>query len=75
MQPAAEVLFEAVEPGPSAHAFLAMSYHRLGDTDKARTAMEQLRTLMQEAPYASDSIAQGFLRQAETVLAEPAGKR
>jgi tetratricopeptide (TPR) repeat protein len=49
-------------------AFLAMAHGRLGQTEKAQGYLNRLRETMKEARWAKDEEAQGFLREAETLM-------
>jgi WD40 repeat protein/serine/threonine protein kinase len=55
-------------PTPTEIAFLAMTYHRLGDFVKARAGLEDLRSRMKEAEAAKDVESQAFLREAEELI-------
>jgi tetratricopeptide (TPR) repeat protein len=57
---------------PADLAFLAMAYARLGQTDKAYDYFSRLRERMQQASWAKDQEAQGFLHEAETLLGQQA---
>jgi uncharacterized protein HemY len=59
---------------PTDWAFLAMAQHRLGKKDETEAAMKQLRELMKKPEWAQNPEAQAFLKEAEAVLKEPAGK-
>jgi Flp pilus assembly protein TadD len=59
---------------PGLLAFLAMAQHRLGKKDEAQAAMNRLRELIKEPIYAQHPEDQAFLKEAEAVLKEPAGK-
>jgi WD40 repeat protein len=66
-----ELLADAGSPYPGDWAFMAMSHHQLGETEKAATALSRLRELMQEPRHASDHECQRFLREAETLIESP----
>ncbi len=51
-------------------AVVAMASQKLGRYADARTALDQLRTLVQKAPGSGDQAALGFLREAESVVHE-----
>jgi Flp pilus assembly protein TadD len=59
-------------PIPADLSFQAMSYHQLGQKDKAQTALGQLRETMKKPRWAEDEEAIGFLREAEILVATPA---
>jgi hypothetical protein len=52
---------------PADLAFLALAHHRLGEPDKARTALGRLRALMKKPEHAIASEAQLFLSEAEAI--------
>jgi tetratricopeptide (TPR) repeat protein len=52
---------------PSDLAFLALAQHRLGQTEKARSTLGQLREVMKNPRLAGDQEAQAFLREAQTI--------
>jgi tetratricopeptide (TPR) repeat protein len=61
---------------PEVLAFLAMAQHRAGQHQDARTTLEQLRQAMQKPARASNAEAQGFLREAETLIErQPSDRR
>ena len=59
---------------PGYMAFFAMVEHKLGHNDQARTWLERLREIMKLPRWATDSEAQAFLHEAESVLAAPRSK-
>jgi tetratricopeptide (TPR) repeat protein len=60
---------------PVREAFLAMTYHRLGQKDQARDALSGVRNLMQfEPPEISVKNIQPFLREAEALIEGNPGK-
>jgi WD40 repeat protein len=62
---------------PADLAFLAMTRHRLGHTQEAQADLRRLRERVKEPHWAQDADAQGFLREAEALLAtaKPPGKQ
>jgi WD40 repeat protein/serine/threonine protein kinase len=56
--------------GESPHdiVFLAMTHHQLGDTDKARERLLQLRNVIQQPNWADDAELQSFLQEAEALI-------
>jgi len=56
---------------PAALAFLAMTRHHLGHPEEAKAELQRLRERMKDPRWAQDGKAQGFLREAEALLAEP----
>jgi eukaryotic-like serine/threonine-protein kinase len=63
---------------PADLAFLTMSQHQLGHVKEAQAELQRLRERMKDPRWAKDDEAQGFLREAESLLAEPktpAGKQ
>ena len=54
--------------GPTALAFLAMTLHRLGQKDDARSTLARLRELVKAPEWAGNEEAQGFLREAVGVI-------
>jgi tetratricopeptide (TPR) repeat protein len=56
-------------PIPADLTFLAMTYHQLGQEDKARSFLKRLREVVQDARWAKDPEAKAFLSEAEGVLA------
>jgi tetratricopeptide (TPR) repeat protein len=49
-------------------AFLAMTYHRLGQFEQARDALIRLRERLKDPAFANDEEAQAYLREAATLL-------
>jgi hypothetical protein len=49
-----------------------MTQQHLGHAQEARTYFQRLRERMRDPRWAQDAEAQGFLREAEALLAEPA---
>jgi len=58
-----------LEPAPENVAFIAMSLHKLDRKDEAKAGLERLRDLCKEERFAEDQEAQGFLAEAEKLLA------
>jgi hypothetical protein len=56
---------------PADLAFLAMTHHQLGHYKEAEAKLELLRERMKDPLWAQDAGAQGFLREAEELLAKP----
>jgi hypothetical protein len=60
---------------PTAHArdfaFLAMTHHQLGHAKEAEAELQLLRERIKVPRWAQDAQAQGFLREAEELLAKP----
>ncbi len=56
---------------PADLAFLAMAHHQLGHAKEAETKLQLLRERMKDQRWAQDAQAQGFLREAEELLAKP----
>jgi len=56
---------------PSDLAFLAMTQHQLGHAKEAQAEFQRLREEMKNPRWAQDAEAQGFLREAEALLAKP----
>jgi hypothetical protein len=52
-------------------AFLAMTQHQLGHAKEAQAELKRLRERMKDPRYAQADEAQGFLREAEALLAKP----
>jgi hypothetical protein len=52
-------------------AFLAMTQHQLGHAKEAQAELQRLRERMKDPRWAQDDEAQGFLREAESLLAKP----
>jgi WD40 repeat protein/serine/threonine protein kinase len=61
-------------PCPSDLAFLAMTYHRLGQRERALNYLGRLRERMKKPQWATDEEARSFLREAEELL-HPEGKK
>jgi hypothetical protein len=49
-------------------AFLAMAQHQLGRKDEAKATLARLPEVMKKPPWADDTWAQGFLREAEELI-------
>jgi hypothetical protein len=62
------------EPNAVDLAFLAMARQKLGDASAARDALEKLRTEMKKPDNAKNKELQGFLREAEALVAAAGGK-
>jgi tetratricopeptide (TPR) repeat protein len=56
---------------PEDLAFLAMTQQRLGHAKEAQAEFQRLREQMKDPRRAQDDEAQGFLREAEALLAKP----
>jgi tetratricopeptide (TPR) repeat protein len=56
---------------PTDLAFLAMAHHQLGHAQEAEATLQLLRERMKDPRWAQDAQAQGFLREAEELLAKP----
>jgi tricorn protease-like protein len=56
---------------PADLAFLAMTEQQLGHAKEAQTDLQRLRERMKDPRWAQDAEEQGFLREAETLLAKP----
>jgi len=54
---------------PADLAFLAMSQQQLGHVNEAQSELQRLRKRMKDPRWAKDEEAQGFLREAEALLA------
>ncbi len=59
---------------PSATSFLAMAYHRLGQTAEASAAMRQLRTIVKYGKWVCRPDVQDCYRQALEELGEPSSE-
>jgi aminoglycoside phosphotransferase family enzyme len=59
---------------PADLAFLAMALHRLGRTETSRATLNHLREVLRDSQAAASAENQAFLREAEAVLASPAGE-
>jgi hypothetical protein len=60
---------------PADLAFLAMTQHRLGKKDEAKTTLGRLRSVMKHPRLAEHEESLGFLREAEELIeGKPAGK-
>jgi hypothetical protein len=57
----------AIGAQPADLAFLALAHHRLGEHDRARTALDRLRALMKQPSLDGNTEAQSFLREAEVI--------
>jgi hypothetical protein len=60
---------------PTDLAFLAMTCRRLGRTDQAQRYLDRLRRSLTQPQWSPHAEAQGFLREAEKLLTEPAARR
>jgi tetratricopeptide (TPR) repeat protein len=56
---------------PADLAFLAMTQQHLGHAKEAQAELQRLRERMKEPDWAQNAEAQGFLREAEALLAKP----
>ena len=56
---------------PADLAFLAMTHQQLGHAKEAQAELQRLRERMKDPRWAQDAEAQGFLREAEALLAKP----
>jgi hypothetical protein len=56
---------------PADLAFLAMAQHHLGHAKEAQAELQRLRERITDPRWAEDAEAQGFLREAEALLANP----
>jgi hypothetical protein len=56
------------EPDPANVAFTAMTLHRMGRAEEAKTALEQLRELCKDEQFAEDMDVQGLLAEAEGLI-------
>ncbi len=56
---------------PADLAFLAMTQQQLGHAKEAQAELQRLRERMKDPRSAQDAEAQGFLREAEELLAKP----
>jgi len=54
---------------PADLAFLAMTQQQLGHAKEAQAELQRLRERMKDPRWAQDAEAQGFLREAEALLA------
>jgi hypothetical protein len=59
---------------PADLAFLVMALHRLGRTETSRETLSHLREIMRDSQAAASAENQAPLREAEAVLAGPAGE-
>ena len=68
----ADEINSADSPGgrPAEVAFIAMSLFRLGRDSEGKLAYNRLAGLMDESDYASQEVAQGYLREATKCLAD-----
>jgi tetratricopeptide (TPR) repeat protein len=57
--------------GPADPAFLTMAHHQLGHAKEAEAKLQLLRERMKDPRSAQAAEAQGFLREAEELLAKP----
>jgi WD40 repeat protein/serine/threonine protein kinase len=55
-------------PKPEDLAFLATAQHELGKKEEAKATLARLREIMKQAGWANNAEAQGFLREAETLI-------
>ena len=60
---------------PARLAFLAMTYHKLGQKEQAQKTLSQLRETAKDpaSSYSEDEETQAFLREAEACLREKSG--
>ena len=56
---------------PGDIAFLAMTHQQLGHAKDAQAELQRLRERMKETRWAQDAQSQGFLHEAEELLATP----
>jgi hypothetical protein len=56
---------------PANLAFLAMTYHQLGQEERAQSALARVRKIASEREWANDKEVQRFLCEAETVVGGP----
>jgi WD40 repeat protein/serine/threonine protein kinase len=56
---------------PTDLAFFAMAHQQLGNAKEAKAKLQLLRERMKDPRFAQDAEAQGFLREAEELLAKP----
>ena len=56
---------------PTDLAFLAMAHQQLGHAKDAEEQLQRLRQRMKDPRWAQDAQAQGFVREAEELLAKP----
>jgi eukaryotic-like serine/threonine-protein kinase len=56
---------------PADLSFLAMTQQQLGHAKEAQAALQRLRERMKDPRWAKDNEEQGFLREAEALLAKP----
>jgi hypothetical protein len=56
---------------PTDLAFLAMAHHQRGHVKEAQAKLQLLRERMKDPGWAQEAQAQGFLREAEGLLAKP----
>ena len=56
---------------PADLAFLAMAHQQLGHAKEAQAKLQLLRERMKDPRWAQDAQAQGFVREAEELLAKP----
>jgi hypothetical protein len=54
---------------PADLAFLAMTHQQLGHAKEAQAELQRLQERMKDPRWAQDAEAQGFLREAEALLA------
>jgi tetratricopeptide (TPR) repeat protein len=59
---------------PADLAFLAMALHRLGRSEASRTTLSHLRAVLRDSQAAASAESEALLREAEAVLAGPAGE-
>jgi hypothetical protein len=61
---------------PADLAFLALVQHQFGKKDEAKATLGRLREVMKQPQWTNNPEAQGFLREAEELIAgKPAGKK
>jgi hypothetical protein len=60
---------------PADLAFLAMAHQQLGHKEQAQATLVRLRGVMKQSRWAQDAEAQGFLREAEELIAGKAADK
>jgi WD40 repeat protein len=55
-------------PPPARLAFIAMAQHRLGQIDKARRALDQLREVLKALPWSGDAESKALLDEAAALV-------
>ena len=56
------------DPDPVNTAFTAMILHRIGRTDEAKAALDQLRELCNDRPFVENRGVQALLAEAERLI-------